>query len=247
MFRRCVFSCYGVALEHVSRLLLIALLMTACASSAPSRGVSSDNDVKPNGGATAVATSLPAGRAGGGSGSREPSSAGAGGQPGEAEAGGSSVASGESGESGTAAALGDDGGAAGAGGASDVSGGSMNTGGGGAAGATGNSAGASGNAGSAGTAPCECAAGACCDGCHYLPKSHFCGEMVRSATCSGTSASLCLSGTTRIERDYWNVFCTGDSTECSRWAIHTRYVSSNCDAGDVCLAADTPACQPCPD
>lgn len=63
---------------------------------------------------------------------------------------------------------------------------------------------------------CECAAGACCDGCHIRPRTHFCGNVVRSTTCeSGTLIS-----------DHWNLFCDGTSAgECTRWGAHTKFVA----------------------
>lgn len=100
-----------------------------------------------------------------------------------------------------------------------------------AAGEGGDSPGGASGAGGDGGAPadCVCAAGPCCDGCHFLPPSHFCGEVVRSSSCLTT---------TRIENDYWNLFCNGDAAACTRWAVHTKFVDPLCGDGLSCGGAD---------
>jgi hypothetical protein len=80
---------------------------------------------------------------------------------------------------------------------------------------------------------CVCSSGPCCDGCQYRPKSHFCGETVRDAYCSSE---------TRITRDYWNLFCNADSSECTRWAVHTKYVDSPCHEGGSCVDGEIATC-----
>lgn len=104
----------------------------------------------------------------------------------------------------------------------------------GAAGMPTTAAGAGGDAtagsGAGGEAPvdCVCAAGPCCDGCHFLSKSHFCGEVVRSLRCTNLGA----------EGDYWNLFCNGDASECTRWGAHTKYASAPCPDGTSCVGPD---------
>jgi hypothetical protein len=114
-----------------------------------------------------------------------------------------------------------------------------------AAGAGASSVGESGAGGAAGDAAnssagaggqpdeCVCSSGPCCDGCGYRPKSHFCGETMRDAYCSDE---------TRITRDYWNLFCNGDSTECTRWAVHTKYVDSECPGSGECVDGNPSFC-----
>lgn len=99
----------------------------------------------------------------------------------------------------------------------------------------GDSPGGASGAGGDGGAPadCVCAAGPCCDGCHFLPPSHFCGEVVRSVRC--------FSGGTQ-EGDYWNLFCNGDATTCTRWAVHTKYAAGVCASGVVCVGGADTSC-----
>jgi hypothetical protein len=107
---------------------------------------------------------------------------------------------------------------------------------------------ADGGAGGEPASDCVCSSGACCDGCHYLPKTHFCGEVVRTAECTGGAAPQCGAATKYVDKDYWNLFCNGDSNECTRWGAHTRFVVSTCESAQGCVAvgnqASCQACQP---
>jgi hypothetical protein len=79
------------------------------------------------------------------------------------------------------------------------------------------------------TAPCQCAAGACCDGCYLRSKSYSCGEVVRSVRCSPPDAE---------EGDYWSIFCDGISAgDCTRWGAHTKYASGSCASGVPCQSS----------
>jgi hypothetical protein len=87
------------------------------------------------------------------------------------------------------------------------------------------------------TAPCQCAAGACCDGCYLRPTSYFCGEVVRTAQCLANNT---------LDRDYWNLFCAGDDGgACTRWGAHTKYTTGDCPAQTTCTeTGDQAACVP---
>jgi hypothetical protein len=75
-------------------------------------------------------------------------------------------------------------------------------------------------------AACQCEEGACCDGCYFRPSSYFCGEVARSGQCLQNGS---------INLDYWNLFCTGDSTgECTRWGAHTKYGTGPCPDNGLC-------------
>lgn len=95
---------------------------------------------------------------------------------------------------------------------------------------------------------CQCAAGMCCDGCYFRPSSYFCGEVERYARCTGNPHLQCPGVPPNIERDYWNLFCTGDTGgDCTRWAVHTKYAGPGCDAGLVCVeSGDQASCVACP-
>jgi hypothetical protein len=80
---------------------------------------------------------------------------------------------------------------------------------------------------------CVCSSGPCCDGCQYRPKSHFCGETIRDSWCSTD---------TRITQDYWNLFCNADSSDCTRWAVHTKYVDAECPNGGTCVEGEIASC-----
>lgn len=150
-----------------------------------------------------------------------------------AAAAGSSGVGGTGGSSPTAGSGGQIVALAGAGGSTD----------GGATSAGDNGGGAAGEGGEPAMA-CVCDSGPCCDGCHFLPKSHFCGEVVRSSSCIG--AASCGGGSVRISNDYWNLFCNGDVAECTRWAVHTKYVQPECADGTSCIGADGSAsCAAC--
>lgn len=121
-------------------------------------------------------------------------------------------------------------------------GGAGGSGGGGSGGAGASGGGAGGNpiagggagGGADGGAPCVCDSGPCCDGCNFRPKSHFCGEVSRYQRCSSAK---------RIEYDYWNLFCNGDSPDCTRWAVHTRYLDTECpSASCVESSEDSASC-----
>lgn len=95
---------------------------------------------------------------------------------------------------------------------------------------------------------CQCAAGACCDGCYFRPRSHFCGEVVRYTSCRGDVVQACGGATETLDRDYWNLFCTGDTGgECTRWGAHTRFHGLTCEQGTGCLeSGDQASCSACP-
>lgn len=96
-------------------------------------------------------------------------------------------------------------------------------------------------------AECQCNAGTCCDGCYLRARSYSCGEVARYARCTMGEPFQCTTGTDRIEHDYWNLFCNGDGTECTRWAAHTKYVSSPCGKMVCIESGDQAACVECPD
>jgi len=90
--------------------------------------------------------------------------------------------------------------------------------------------------GAGGEPACQCADGECCDGCYFLPRSHFCGEVPRYGECNANG---------QLELDYWNLFCNGDATVCSRWAVHTKDVTGYCDQGTSCEeTGDMASCVP---
>jgi hypothetical protein len=64
---------------------------------------------------------------------------------------------------------------------------------------------------------CECASGPCCDGCHFRANTYQCvtnGPV--SATCTNTSTygGACV-GTSRVNVQYGNRFCTGAASACT--------------------------------
>jgi len=86
------------------------------------------------------------------------------------------------------------------------------------------------------TAACQCAAGACCDGCYLRGQSYFCGEVVRAVRCTGGTE----------EGDYWNLFCDGlDAGNCTGWGAHTKYAGGSCASGITCQSSSVEtACGP---
>ncbi len=72
-----------------------------------------------------------------------------------------------------------------------------------------------------GSPACQCSEGACCDGCYFRPQSHFCGEVARDTMCLGDDVPACTGAKDGIRLDYWNLFCNGDSNQCTRWGAHT--------------------------
>jgi hypothetical protein len=101
-----------------------------------------------------------------------------------------------------------------------------------------------------GSPACQCSSGTCCDGCYFRPQSHFCGEVPRDSMCSGNAVPACPGAKRRIELDYWNLFCNGDSNQCTRWAVHTKYSSQECAVGTVCIDSGggdlSASCKACP-
>lgn len=92
---------------------------------------------------------------------------------------------------------------------------------------------------------CQCKEGACCDGCYFRPRSHFCEERPRSFDCNVYTAS-CSVATDDIRVDYWNVFCSGDTGgECARWGAHTRYEFETCPASTKCIGSTDASCVAC--
>jgi hypothetical protein len=210
----------------MSRLLVLVLSLAGCSGGADfsATGGEAGSD---SGGSETVAGSAGAPQAGSeaaggseanaGSGSNGPAGASTGGRD-EGGAGGATTAGvGGQAFSGSAAI-------AGAGGSSAGSAGEP---------ASGGSPSAEGGAGGAGPDDplCVCDSGPCCDGCQFRPKSHFCGEVIRSSTCRPDGI--------RIEHDYWNLFCSGtESAECTRWGGHTKYVAPECSEGLICTGPD---------
>lgn len=94
---------------------------------------------------------------------------------------------------------------------------------------------------------CQCAAGACCDGCYVRPASYFCGEFVRTAQCLGPAVNQCGGAQDTIDKDWWNLFCDGTaSATCSRWGAHTKYSNGDCPAKTGCVeSGDQASCQAC--
>jgi hypothetical protein len=86
------------------------------------------------------------------------------------------------------------------------------------------------------TAACQCASGACCDGCYLRPSSYFCGEVVRAVRCSSGGE----------EGDYWDLFCDGLSGgDCKRWGAHSKYANGSCASGVTCQSSSAEtACSP---
>ncbi len=210
---------------------LICLVVVVLGCSSPVDGTSSSGGVAGEpatldaagqpAGAVAGSTSAAGSSVGSGGGAAAGASAGQAGAPvvaggGSGGAGGSSVAGSEQGGSPVVV----EGGAAGAA--------VVEMGGAGGEPSDPGAAGAAAGAGGDGpTEPaCVCSTGPCCDGCQFLPKAHFCGETIRSSRCTDSG---------RIEHDYWNLFCSGtEALECTRWAVHTKYVVPECAAGLVC-------------
>jgi hypothetical protein len=95
-------------------------------------------------------------------------------------------------------------------------------------------------------AACQCASGTCCDGCYLRPRSHLCGEVVRTAQCVGDAAPECSGAKDGIDKDWWNLFCNGDSTECTRWGAHTKFTNGNCPTKTYCTEqGDQASCNAC--
>lgn len=193
-----------------------------------------------------AATETPvAGRGGSASHGGQPSATGGGGS--ESFAGSPIVIAGSgsvAGTAGTSAAGAPSVSDAGAGGAPITTGGANNAGGQQTEGGSSSEAGAGGE-----TAEpvCQCDAGPCCDGCHFRPASHFCGKTERYSSCTGDAVATCEGATRRIEIDYWNLFCSGASTECDRWGPHVAFSGSACDPGLVCVeSGDRAECVACP-
>lgn len=97
------------------------------------------------------------------------------------------------------------------------------------------------------TAPCQCAVGACCDGCYLRPRSYLCGEFEKTAQCLGKTVNQCGGGTDSIDHDFWNLFCNGDQAEkCTRWGAHTKFTNGACPFGTGCLEqGDQASCVDC--
>jgi len=225
-------------------LLCLGVLVMACSSTAEFQsGAGGGAGGEPSGGDAAGMAGRPlAGAASGAASTVEGGSTSAG----AGTKGGVSVAgAGQSGLAGAAAGAGQSGAAQGGSGvvAAAGAGGEPTSGAGGAgAGAAGDSAGELGGAGGGGgdgaTAPaCVCSSGPCCDGCQYLPASHFCGEVIRSSQCLSDGS---------IDHDYWNLFCSGtDAGACTRWGAHTKFFGYQCGAGLVCSGpAGAASCEP---
>lgn len=96
-------------------------------------------------------------------------------------------------------------------------------------------------------AECQCLSGQCCDGCYVRPRSHLCGEVVRTAQCLGPVVNQCGGATDTIDKDWWNVFCDGaETTTCSRWGAHTKYTNGDCPAKTGCVeSGDQASCNAC--
>lgn len=256
-FSGCTLGWQAVPSTIMRRLLGLVALLVACsgtdvpAAAGGASGASGSESIAPGGvagasGGTAGAAAAPSG----GSASAGENSGQAGDSPADGEGGDAGA---ESNTGGTVAGASGQGGGAGLGGSSGAgadtggTGGSVASGGasgGGAGGGTdsltGGSAGAGGTTGGAGAGgsggaagsdgePCVCSTGTCCDGCHFRPKSYFCGEVSRSQRCYETH------GISSIEHDYWNLFCNGDSTECTRWAVHTKFSGAECPSQTSCV------------
>jgi hypothetical protein len=95
---------------------------------------------------------------------------------------------------------------------------------------------------------CQCEEGACCDGCFFRPRAHFCGEVLRSASCHDEAIPSCGGGQKDIDRDYWNLFCNGDTGgDCTRWGAHTKFTYGTCPQGTGCIeSGDQASCVACP-
>lgn len=96
-------------------------------------------------------------------------------------------------------------------------------------------------------APCQCTAGACCDGCYLRASSYRCDIYVQRAQCSGDPVASCGSGTSYIYRDQANVFCTADSPDCTGTRRGTVLpVGASCPANTGCIEhGDIDTCDPC--
>lgn len=96
-------------------------------------------------------------------------------------------------------------------------------------------------------AACQCLTGQCCDGCYVRPSSYFCGEVVRTAQCTGPVVEQCGGARDTIDKDYWNLFCDGaESTTCSRWGAHKKYTNGDCPAKTGCVeSGDQASCVAC--
>jgi hypothetical protein len=94
---------------------------------------------------------------------------------------------------------------------------------------------------------CQCEEGACCDGCYFRPRSHFCGEVVRFAECAGNVVPACGGRLEDVRLDYWNLFCGGDTGgDCERWGAHTKDTLSDCGQQSGCVeSGNQAACVPC--
>jgi hypothetical protein len=95
---------------------------------------------------------------------------------------------------------------------------------------------------------CQCEEGACCDGCYFRPRAHFCGEVVRTVECANSPVANCGGMKEATWSDYWNLFCGGDTGgDCTRWGAHTRYELDQCESSSGCKASgDQASCVDCP-
>ncbi len=235
-FSRCGSGREAVAFSVMRALLLLGVVVMACSSvpDAPRSGEDGVAGEPSSGGGDGGAGMAGRSQAGAQSVARSGSSAVGGGAAGAATSLAGTVAvAGSGGRSGTAGAGGSVTARAGAGGGGTVE---VLAGAGGDAGEpsiTLGGAGGEADGGAGGDGPsepaCVCSTGPCCDGCHYLPPSHFCGEVIRSSECQSNG---------RIDHDYWNLFCSGtEAAQCSRWGAHTKFAGGECGSGLTCSGA----------
>lgn len=88
-----------------------------------------------------------------------------------------------------------------------------------------------------GGATCECTEGPCCDGCNFRPDTFQCAnDEARNQTCGTEDADWCAyPGKKWLERDHFDVWCSGASAECDGYEVMDYSGSFSCEGNDVCL------------
>jgi hypothetical protein len=97
--------------------------------------------------------------------------------------------------------------------------------------------GSGGEVAGSGGATCACTEGPCCDGCDFKPDTFQCADdEIRNPTCSTVDAAWCASpGKQRINREFFDVWCSGASAGCDGLEELDYSGGYYCDGTDVCL------------
>lgn len=76
---------------------------------------------------------------------------------------------------------------------------------------------------------CQCASGACCDGCYFRPNTYVCRDNVLySTSCIGSS--VCPGKGLTFRSQYDSRYCNGYSSDCGGTTFNDNTVDVNCDS-----------------